>query len=252
MQDRRLVVMYSGGLDSLIAYHYGRSQGYQPHCIHLNFGQPYAEKELASILRASEWHPSVDVLNFRELYDLFLSRLTNHIIPSRNVLLAVLGSMFGPRVWINAFDGEQNGEEHDKSERYFHDVSALLTFTNEFFQPQTVVESPFASMSKGEVIRWGLDHGILREVLFDTSSCYSEHHQKCGTCITCVKRYLAFLENDIEEPGYEVNPLKSQYFAELLVEIPQALESGDFARFTEKRAKEFMTMINRLGVPANG
>ena len=240
-----LVIMYSGGLDSLIAYHYANSKKLSPLCLHLNMGQPYAEKELASINRKSEWHPPVCVLSITDLYPLISTRLTNQIIPSRNVLLAVIGSMLAPRVWINALDGEQNGKEHDKSPKFYDDASSLLTFTNDFFQPTSVIESPFTCMSKGEVIKWALAYGIPTDVLINTSSCYDDTEMKCGKCLTCVKRYLAFLENDIDEPGYLVDPLKTDYFHELSREIPAAIERGDYSRFTEKRAHEFVRLLNK-------
>lgn len=238
-----LSIMYSGGLDSLIAYHYAKANSFDPICIYVDFGHEYAIKEKNTFEKKTEWHPSVNILEVFGLWNLLKVRLKNQIIPSRNVLLSVIGSMITPRVWINALDGEQNGKEHDKSERFFNDTSELLSFTNEFFQPQTIVETPFGNMSKGEVIGWALQYGIPKEVLFETTSCYSDTKQKCGKCLTCVKRYIAFLENEIEEPGYDSNPLESDYFKELLEEIPKAVYNEDYSRFTKKRAKKFIEMF---------
>ena len=239
MKQRTVSIMYSGGLDSLIAYHYARAYGYDPICINVDFGQPYNIKEEAGLSLA----PNLVRLRIDGLYKAIEHRLSNQIIPSRNVLLAVIGSMFSNIVWINALDGEQNGKERDKSPRFFSDASILLSYTNEFFQNKTEVESPFYRMSKGEVIRWALEDGkIPKETLFVTSSCYDSGILKCGKCLTCVKRYLAFLENGIKEPGYASDPLESDYYKELLIEIPKANEAKDYSRFTEKRIEEFLKL----------
>lgn len=239
-----VAIMYSGGLDSLIAYHFAKSKGLDPICINVGLGQPYDAKEQNSIKSLGNWSPEVHRIDLSDLYGLIQKRLTNQIIPSRNVLLATIGGMFAPRVWINALDGEQNGKEHDKSERFFEDTTSLLSFTNEFFQKETIVESPFAHMTKGETIRWALAYGIPKEILFATSSCYDGDEVKCSVCLTCVKRYLAFLETGVVEPGYHTDPLTSDYFKELWDGIPEAAKNGDYSRFTRKRVNGFLALVN--------
>lgn len=241
-----LSIMYSSGLDSFIMHQYARAKGYDPVCIYLDLGHPYAEKEKASMLRESPWQPKVEVLDMRTLYSLIQSRLSNQIIPGRNLLLATVGAMFSGRVWLGALDGEQLGKEHDKSPKFFNDATALLTYTNEFFTPETIVEAPFANMSKSETIRWALDTGVPLYELFATSTCYSGEEHKCGKCLSCVKRYMAFLANDIEEPGYEANPLDAPYFHELRVQIPEAERNKDYSRFTPKRIREFNDVMQRI------
>lgn len=244
-----LSIMYSGGLDSFIAYHYATSKGYDPiSCIFVDMGHPYATKEWNAIQRIPlDWRPEVDKIVMRDLHSLIAKRLSNQIIPSRNVMLAVIGAMFSPRVWINALDGEQNGKEHDKSERFFSDTSALLTFTNAFFQRETVVESPFAAMTKAETIGWALNYGIPVDVLYTTTTCYDDHEQKCGRCLTCYKRKTAFLLNGLDEPGYSVDPLTQAYAMECAEQIPIAAAANDHSRFTKKRIEEHFRLMEIIG-----
>lgn len=240
--NKQVTIMYSGGMDSYIAYYYAKSLGMSPICIYLDMGHEYSQKELDVIQNLPF---KVHILDFRTLFPLLeqTEKMTNQIIPSRNVLLAVLGSMFSDRVWINALDGEQNGKEHDKSEKFFTDVSSLLTYTNDFFQESTIVESPFAKMSKAEIIEWALTNGITKEELLSTVSCYSGEVRSCGTCLTCVKRHIAFKLNGIEDGNYET-VINSDYFKELLREIPMADRDKDYSRFTPKRIDEFKKYIN--------
>jgi 7-cyano-7-deazaguanine synthase in queuosine biosynthesis len=245
--------MYSGGLDSLIAYNYALKLGYDPICLWIDMDHEYAHKEEHAMEKVKEfvdehtnfrtYVPTIQKMKISGLIPLIQARLSNQIIPSRNVMLATIGSMFSPRVWINALDGEQNGKEHDKSVKFFEDTTRLLTFTNEFFQKETIVESPFASMTKAETITWALEHGMPMEMLFRTSSCYDGVLEKCGMCLTCYKRFTAFLLNDIWEVGYKVNPLKTDYAKEMCEEIPKAAEKNDYSRFTPKRIKEHFKLM---------
>jgi len=250
----KLAIMYSGGLDSLISYNYAiKEKGYKKEditCIWANMGQDYAMKEFDVVAKMDiqfpEYAPEVIQIDMMDLVPALESRLSNQIIPSRNVLLATIGSMFGETVWINALDGEQNGKEHDKSPKFFHDVSKLLTFTNEFFQKKTTVETPFSHMSKADTITWALKAGIPVDVLFETSTCYDKEEQKCGQCLTCYKRYVAFKLNNIDEPGYTVNPLDCDYAKELDKQMPKAILNRDFSRFTEKRCAEWSKLQKKL------
>lgn len=246
-----LSIMYSGGLDSFIAYNYAKKHGFNPICIWVDLGHPYSKKETDSMNKFLNSLDTVDkpnlvMLDMKSLYPSIQHRLKNQIIPARNLLLATVGAMFSPRVWINALNGEQNGKEHDKSERFFEDSTKLLSFLNEFFQSKTLIQSPFMDMSKTEIVTWALENGIKKEHLLSTTSCYSENSQKCGKCLTCFKRYTAFLMNDIHEEGYETNPLESDYFKELLVEIPKAKTNKDYSRFTEHRINEFDEILKKI------
>lgn len=251
-----LTIMYSGGLDSLIAYNYAKYKGYNPLCLWVNMDHEYANKEkqaMYSVLDMAEkdqklkkYVPKIENLSIQGLIPLISKRLTNQIIPSRNVMLATIGAMFTGRVWINALAGEENGKEHDKSKRFFDDTSTLLSFTNEFFQNKTIIESPFSDMTKSDTIFWALQHGIPKEILLATSSCYHGSEVKCGKCLTCYKRYTAFLLNGIDEQGYNVNPLETDYAKEMKEEIPKAHKAGDYSRFSHARMRDHFRLIQIL------
>lgn len=226
-----LCIMYSGGLDSFIAKHYAISQGYDPKLVYVDLGHPNAKQEMAQLPE------DVEVLTFH-IYESIRHRLVNQIIPSRNMLFATIGGMFARRVWLIALDGEQNGKERDKSDYFFNRARHLLTFLNDFFQDRTIVETPFRLMSKKEAIRWALDNGVSAEDMLATRSCYGASEQACGTCLTCVKRHMAFALNGIDD-GLGEKVQASEYFDELLTLIPKAEALKDYSRFSEKRIAEF-------------
>ena len=196
---KNVSIMYSSGLDSLISYHWAKAHDLNPICIWVDLGHPYSTKERDVIEKLKNIVPNIIILDFKTLYPAIQTRLTNQIIPSRNLLLATIGAMFSDTVYINALDGEQLGKEHDKSERFFQDTTNLLSFLNEFFQAKTTIMTPFATMSKTETVTWALNNGIPKEHLLATTSCYSGSTNKCGKCLTCFKRWTAFYLNGIEE-----------------------------------------------------
>ena len=242
-----LSLMFSGGLDSVIAYQYALKGGYTPQAIFVNMGQSNSQKEQEAIAKLpASLRPDVDFINMKELVPLLSSKLSNQIIPSRNVMLATIGSMFNSTVWLGVLDGEQNGKEHDKSPQFFRETSKLLSFTNDFFQDQTNITSPFLHMTKAQTIGWALKNNIKKEDLFETTSCYDSKEQKCGKCLTCYKRYTAFLLNDIKEPGYASDPMESEYAMELKEAIPLARVTEDYSRFTRKRVQEWFDIQEKL------
>ncbi len=238
-----VAIMYSGGLDSFIGYRTALSLNVKPVNIWVNLGQDYNWKERRSIQRLTIPITNIEMPG---LIPAISYRMKDQIIPSRNLLFAVIGSMFAPTVWIMALHGEQTAKSNDKSKKFFENSSQLLSYTNEHFQPQTRVYTPF-SISKRGVIHTALKKKLAtKEEMFLTSSCYHPVEDKCGTCLTCYKRYAAFLLNDIEEPGYSANPLESDYAKEMDIEIPKAHKNDDYSKFNRKRMKEYFLLQELL------
>ena len=203
-----VALMYSGGLDSFVAYHYGRAHGLNVMPIYVALGHEYEGKE---ILAAECLQVPFKVV------DLPWGKLTKEwhvkqIIPARNVLLAMVGSLYADRVWICGLDGEQFATNNDKSIDFYSMTSSLLSHVMHLWNIRgTRVESPFMTMTKRDVVSWWLTSGRDPKSLQATTSCWSPGPGKCGECATCYKRYVAFKLNGIEEEGYQSNPLMSAY-----------------------------------------
>lgn len=236
MED--LIIMYSGGLDSFIMSEYAKFKGFKnPTLIYIDLGHPYSEEEKKRLHK--------DVIIFElHIYQKLKKRLSNQIIPSRNLLLATIGGMFGSRVWIGALDGEQKGKERDKSDEFFKRTKDLLTFTNNFFQPKTIVEAPFRHLTKSEIIKWAIENNVSAKSLLSTRSCYSGAKTECGQCLTCVKRHIAFALNNIDDGNWE-SVKGSDYFQEISTQIPIAAKRKDYSRFDKKRIEEFNLFLKK-------
>ncbi|MDO4633124.1 MAG: 7-cyano-7-deazaguanine synthase QueC [Eubacteriales bacterium] len=62
---------------------------------------------------------------------------------------------------------------------------------------QVTVEAPFIKMTKGEVVKIGLELEVPYEL---TWSCYEGGEKACGVCGTCIDRKVAFTWNHIQDP----------------------------------------------------
>lgn len=230
-----VAVMFSGGLDSYVALRYAEHLGLRAVPVFVRMGHRYEAKEMKTA-----W----DLLpEGREMVivDSGWATLTRRhhvddIIPARNLILATIGALYAPRVWICALEDERLAANADKSTEFFGLTTALLSSIFKLWHREVVVESPFFTMTKAEVIRLALDIGVTREELFATSSCYSEKERKCGKCLTCFKRYEAFLLNQICETGYASNPARSPY----AVTLNERMKSEYWwVNITYKRRQEF-------------
>jgi len=253
MNKQKVVIMTSGGLDSYVAYYYAKKMGYEPVPVWVDLGQPYAKKEEASI-DSFEFANEVKKIHIDLLRPEFnnVPDINHWIIPGRNLLLAVIGASFGDRVWICALDGEMHkfARERDKTPEFYHLSSGLLTYVFDILRPETVVETPFANMTKTEIVKWALENGITPEQLLKTSSCYDgEAGKPCGKCGTCFKRWVALTNNGLSEE-YEYPPYGEEnlYAQDSIKKMKEAWDKKDFSHYSEKRIKETFSALEKAGI----
>ena len=59
-------------------------------------------------------------------------------------------------------------------------------------------------------LEWALAHGLPEVDVLDTITCHVHDGKGCGKCIPCLKRYLAFKLNGLNEL-YHYEPILSDY-----------------------------------------
>lgn len=204
--NKNITLMYSGGLDSTIAYHYAIIQygvsNIRP--IHVNYGAPYSGAEgtiVNTCLRIPHYSMYIPLRTMKEKE---LDK--GYIIPLRNTLLAAIGSLYSDNVWIIAHyryepyvsDGKDRGVS-DKGVQFFNRVSEVLSRLR---RTPIRVWSPFQHLSKTDCILWARNN-LPREqfnfIINNTITCYNpiEINSKfynCGRCYTCWKLARSFLE----------------------------------------------------------
>jgi len=217
--DEKLVILFSGGLDSVIAYYYALHFFDEKNVLGLfvDIGQPYASFEKESVLTAKTLtNMNIQLLDFPFIaHPNYLNNVptpTNQVIPGRNMTLATIAANFGTTIWINALFGELKEEMVDKNFKFFKEASEVLSYT---FNYKIIVESPFWNFTKTYIVSLAKQLGIHDDVLKATCSCYNPIYNKgiryfCGDCLTCFKRKVSMVNNNIEE-NYVKDPFKSWY-----------------------------------------
>lgn len=236
----RVAVLTSGGLDSYVAYRYAQHMNLDPKLVFVDYGQPYLQKEIDSLVVTGLWDEAVKVkADCAHPHLDNVPTVTQQEVFGRNLLLAYYGALVAPEVWMIALSTETGAQTvRDKQPEFFHMTSALLSFILRGRQPETVVKSPFAHMTKTDEVELALKIGITQDEIRATSSCYDPVVRNCGVCSTCSKRAIALVNNGMWE-DYAVNPFDNNpYFIRVVNEMLSTDDIGPMARYSLARRME--------------
>jgi len=186
----KIVLLVSGGLDSFIAYHYLRDDGYEIIPLFIDYNGIYSKKELKIV--ENLFPESILVidgtLNFKGEETGEKAFLKN-----RNAYFALVASKYGKIICMAGLKDDNIG---DKSPEAFIKMQDLLSEINgEYYE----VFSPFWRMEKEQIIDWYISHKLPLSELLKTTSCYHPKYLFCGECPSCFRKYCAFVSNELEE-----------------------------------------------------
>jgi len=217
---KRAVVLLSGGLDSATALAWTRAQGFECYALSVAYGQRHAAeldaaKRVAQTLGAHE-HRVMRV----DLAGIGGSALTDwsialpeelapgipvSYVPARNTLLLALSLAWAEVlaahdivIGVNAVDYSGYPDCRPQFVRGFEQLAALATKAG-VEGAQFRVHAPLIQMSKGDIIRAGLQLGVDYAL---TVSCYQADPEgrACGRCDSCRLRRAGFGEIGIPDP----------------------------------------------------
>lgn len=178
-----MILLFSGGIDSYIAYHYLNF----PDTLYFNLNTPYSDKE----------EKVVKSLIPRTIVDGCLSLKLrqdgeNAYVPFRNLYLCMLATMYSDNIVIAGVKGDNVS---DKNPEIFGEFSRILSRMEN--RPINVW-SPFWTYTKDDIVKWYLSNGKNRKDLLRTVSCYSEKDTTyCGKCPSCFRKWNALYNNGI-------------------------------------------------------
>lgn len=216
--SKKIVILYSGGLDSFIMRRI--AQVTEPNaeikCIYWDHGQPVAQKEIATLPKDIEVR-KVDWLNLDGKTTVAQKgrREGAIMIPGRNLVFAVLTACeeLPDEIWMGTLHGETHSKGTDKNFVFLEKTEELLNYViGPFLQTDLTIRFPLAEMelNKSKEVTWALNNGLTQEQLTSTRSCHDGNSNGCGNCIQCFKRWCAFGENKISE-NYDIHPLLSDF-----------------------------------------
>lgn len=194
------VLLFSGGVDSFVAYHYLG----MPPTIYFDCKSRYSQKEIPVVLGLV---PSTIIDNSLDLHDREYGEKA--YIPFRNLLFALQAVKYADKIVIA---GLADDKVSDKSKTAFAMFSDLMS---DLEGREIEVVSPFWEMTKADVVEWYLKSGFSVEALFRTVSCYDPRPdvKYCGTCPSCFRKWVAFRANGLSL-DFDNQELMQRYLAD--------------------------------------
>ncbi|WP_411360466.1 7-cyano-7-deazaguanine synthase QueC [Pseudidiomarina salilacus] len=216
----KVVVIYSGGMDSFTVLHRAIKDGHEVYALSFNYGQRHV-KELDVARQVTDQlgvpHKIVDITAINEL--IANSSLTSDaaaipeghyeeasmqstVVPNRNMILLSLAigyavSIGAEAVYYGAHSGDHAIYPDCRPEfvQKMNDVSRIANY-----EPIEIAV-PYLHCDKGEILADGLAMGLDYS---HTWTCYNGREQACGKCGACVERLEAFASNNCVDPlAYE-------------------------------------------------
>lgn len=220
---KRIVILYSGGLDSFLLKKYANIMYPEAEvkCLYYKHGADSEIQEIKRLppfveVRTVEWlGEKIKPLPKKE--DPFAG---NIYIPGRNLIFASLAACqeLPGEIWMGTVWDEDNEKGTDKNEYFRSKTSELLTYVLSPFIDKIELRFPFVELkwTKRDSVRWALENGISKDNIKATVSCWNQKDERpCGECKQCFKRELVFLLNGIAQ-DYRRDPMKSNNGKQLL------------------------------------
>ncbi len=224
---RKAVCLLSGGLDSTTALAIAQSQGFDVHALSFHYGQRHSiELEKAKLFAKSRGISNHIVVEI-DLRSFGGSALTADIdvpkhdtltetgttipityVPARNTIFLsfALGwaEVIGAQdifIGVNALDYSGYPDCRPEYVAAFEHLANLATKAGVEGKQRLKIHAPLATMSKADIIRAGLAHGVN---FAETSSCYdpTPEGKPCGHCDSCLLRAKGFAETGQLDPLY--------------------------------------------------
>jgi len=206
----RHVVLMSGGPDSLITLQFVKNN-YLPGLvipIHVSMNHLYdtAEKKALGKIEALM---QIEIQEFKGRFDFSRIEESDANIYGRNAYLCIAAASVVPKgddayIWLSVQKDERSIP--DRSDAFFDKMSRVLAVLNK--PNELVVSTPWTNKDKTDMVRYFLNEGGSTGVLRSSWSCYKDTSVQCGNCPACIRRYIAFSLNGIEEEYLE-NPKNS-------------------------------------------
>lgn len=239
-QQRKAVVLVSGGLDSATALAVARKEGFACHALTIRYGQRHAAEIEAAKLVAKSLGAVHHVVSDIDLRAFGGSALTDDIavpkgrdmeaithgipvtyVPARNTIFLAFALAYAETIGafdifigVNAVDYSGYPDCRPEFIAAFEQVANLATKAGIEGRARFSIQTPLIELSKAEIIRLGIKLGVDYGL---TVSCYdpmpsgpASSGEACGACDACILRRKGFAEAGLADPArYRIPALSS-------------------------------------------
>ncbi|GAB3298687.1 7-cyano-7-deazaguanine synthase QueC [Pseudidiomarina andamanensis] len=211
----KVVVIYSGGMDSFTVLNHAVRQGHDVYALSFNYGQRHVRELDAAASVCKQLgipHKIVDITAINSL--LAGSSLTSDIdipeghyaeesmqstvVPNRNMILLSLAIGYAVSIDAEAvYYGAHSGDHAiypDCRPEFVEKMNEVSLIAN--YEPVRI-EVPYLRNNKAEILADGLRMNLDYS---QTWTCYNGREKACGKCGACVERLEAFAANQVTDP----------------------------------------------------
>ncbi len=214
--SKKVVVIYSGGMDSYTVLHKAIQQGLTPYALTFDYGQRHVKEIEVARSVCQELginHKVIDISAINQLIggssltdssiDVALGHyqeetMKSTVVPNRNMILLSLAigyavSIGAEQVYYGAHSGDHAIYPDCRPEfvEKMNDVAAIANYE------KTEIFSPYLNSDKIGILKDGLAMGLDYS---KTWTCYNGREKACGQCGSCVERLEAFAANGVTDP----------------------------------------------------
>lgn len=211
-----VVVLCSGGMDSVTALHWAAREHAVTAVVSFDYGAKHNDRELpfaaqhAALLGVRHEVIALDFVNRLFASDLLKSggeipeghyeaaNMKQTVVPFRNAIMLSIACGFAESVGAQGLVIAAHGGDHaiypdcrEEFMRAMSDAMRLGTYAG------VQLLRPFIAMNKGEIAAAGARLGVD---FARTWSCYKGGAVHCGKCGTCVERREAFAQAGVPDP----------------------------------------------------
>lgn len=243
-----VIVLFSGGLDSLAALVYAKQKYGKENVrtLYCDLFHRYNEKESKASRKLA--HKLGIPHTTDKTLDLGRFEREDAYIPHRNLYLLFRASqeLNNKEEGVIVLQNTQIGETSvgDRTLQFNKVAEDLLNISH----PQTkiTVIAPFADKTKGEIVKWLLDNKVDLDLIKQTIGCFSPEPGNCGWCPSCFRRFIALEYNDIDTTGW-FN--KSPIMWEGVKEYTKKMLGGEYH---PRRTKETIAVLEKYNIIKDG
>jgi 7-cyano-7-deazaguanine synthase len=219
MQNKKVAVSCSGGLDSVTVLYELKSEGFDVTLVHFLYGCLAEDREVERVKKIAEHGGfnlaiipvpkmilSGTLMNGHYYSDntgLAGAEYAHDWVSARNLVMLALLTAFAESNGMGfiAFGGnlEESGAYPDNEEEFGRRFNEILPFATQNGVRIELIQ-PVANMMKHEIVKLGLSLDVPYEL---TWSCYGKGERHCGKCGPCYMRKVAFERNGVKDPVFE-------------------------------------------------
>lgn len=215
MENKKALVVFSGGLDSTVAVYWALKNFKEVETLSFYYGSKHNEQEYKHALKTCDKLGLKNTrINLDFINDCFKSDLLQNggeipegyytaenmkstVVPFRNGIMLSIAAGFAESVDCDVLVLGNHSGDHaiypDCRESFIEGISKAIY---EGTAKNIRVVSPFCNITKTDIVKLGDELGVDFTL---TYSCYKGKEKHCGKCGTCTERIEAFHDAGVED-----------------------------------------------------